>query len=240
MASLLSSHARAVEPGTGTYVFGSFQSPGQPSGIVIPYAVHLPPGFKRRGPPLPLVLFLHGSSERGTDGVKQTQAGIGPALERFPERYPAVVLLPQIAKAKRWEGSPDAPQIEAAVMALLSRVENRYATDPKRVTVTGLSLGGKGAWAFASHHPDRFAALLPICGGGDPASLAPPLARMPIWAFHGSEDQTIPVQASRDLVAAVRALGNTEVRYTEYAGAGHVIWDEVYSDPFAADWLFSR
>jgi predicted peptidase len=127
-------------------------------GTSYPYQVYVPPDYteSRRWP---VILFLHGSGERGTDGLLQTQVGLGDALRRLPDRYPAIVVFPQAPLDVRWPG-------KAAKIALesLARTEKQFRCDRERVYLTGISMGGNGAWYLAYRHPERFAAVVPVCG----------------------------------------------------------------------------
>lgn len=183
----------------------------------------------------PVVLFLHGAGERGMDGVRQTTVGIGPALKRFPWRYPAIVVMPQCPLDVQWS----APVLERALVALDAVLESARV-DEHRVYLTGISMGGFGAFALTARYPARFAALVPVCGWGDPATMSRPLARMPIWAFHGADDDIVPVTCSREMVAGIRGAGNDRVRYTEYRDVAHNSWDLAYADPELPAWMLRQ
>jgi predicted peptidase len=178
----------------------------------------------------PAILFLHGAGERGQDGVRQAEVGIGKALREHPEWYPAIVVMPQCLSGMRWEG----PMLDMAVAAL-EQVEKTYHVDPDRVVLTGLSLGGHGTWGLGSQRPGRFAALGPICGWGMP-SQAEALARTPIWCWHGAADPVVPVSASREMVEAIEAAGG-QIRYAELPGVGHNSWDAAYGTMEFAEFL---
>lgn len=183
----------------------------------------------------PVVLFLHGAGERGDDGLKQSQVGIGSAIRVHPERFPAIVVQPQCPTGERWAGKP----AEAALKALDAEMKE-YHCDPDRQYLTGLSMGGFGSWLLASQYPDRWAAVVPICGGGSPSEMAPKLTKLPIWVFHGGADPTVPTQRSRDMVEAVKAAGSTTIQYTELPGVGHNSWDAAYANADLAKWLFEQ
>ena len=178
----------------------------------------------------PAVLFLHGMGERGTDGVVQTNVGIGPAIRANPERYPCIVVMPQCPPDSLWSG-----QALEMAMATLEQTEKEYRTDRARTVLTGLSMGGFGTWTLGAQKPDRFCALLPVCGGGDPRD-AQTLAQTPIWCFHGAADPVVPVARSREMVEAVRNAGGS-IRYTEYPEVGHNAWDPTYQDPQVPAWM---
>jgi predicted peptidase len=187
--------------------------------------------------PLPAILFLHGAGESGSDGLLQTTVGIGPAIERAPERFPALVVFPQASRGYGWRAFN-----LAAAEAALDDVAASYPVDQSRVSVTGISMGGYGTWLLALQRPERFAAAVPVCGGLDRAArmtyaqAAQRLASMPQWAFHGDRDDIIPPDESRLMVRALEAAG-APVRYTEYPGVRHNSWDRAYAEPELMPWL---
>ena len=204
----------------------------------------------------PVVLFLHGSGERGDDNLRQVTVGIGPALKQFGERYRCVVVLPQCAFGKEWYGEQ-----ETQALAALDASIAEFRGDRRRVSITGISMGGAGTWYLARHR--RFAAVVPVCGevkrqpddlwpeplppdlaaivdAADPfAALAAAMGNVPVWAFHGSADNVIPATQSRDMVAALRHRGDP-ARYTEYPGVGHNSWDAAYADHDMVRWLLQQ
>ncbi len=197
------------------------------------YAVYVPADYspQRRWP---VVVFLNGAGERGVDGVRQTEVGLGPVIRAHPERFPCLVVMPQCRPDVTWRDQ----SMTALAMACLSATEADYAVDPDRVTLTGLSLGGFGTWWMGAMYPDRFCALAPVCGGGDPDN-ADKLARTPIWCYHGEADPVVPVERSREMVEAVRAAGG-DVRYTELPGVGHNSWDDAYGNPEYVAWMLAQ
>jgi predicted peptidase len=214
-----------------------------------PYQVYVPRSYDPSHA-WPLVLFLHGAGERGDDGLLQTTVGIGPAIRRWPERFPAIVVLPQAPRERFWVGAP----AEAALSAI-ERTCKELAVDRDRIYLTGLSMGGHGSWLLAYHHPELFAALLVVCGPvGDrpgrpsvvPAGEGTPHQRvaarvraLPTWIVHGEADATVPVSESRQLTDALRALG-ADVRYTELPGTGHDAWTPTYGSESILEWLFAQ
>lgn len=182
----------------------------------------------------PLVVFLNGAGECGTDGQKQLLAGLAPALCNRAEEWPCVVLFPQKPdRASAWE------DWDAMLMAQLAATQREFAIDPDRITLTGLSQGGHGTWVLGARHKEIWAALAPICGYGDPVPLAKDLAALPIWAFHGEADTAVPVAQSKALCEAVRAAGGTP-KLTLYPGVGHNSWDKAYRDEKLAAWLLAQ
>lgn len=200
---------------------------------VYPYAIYVPEDYTPRRH-WPAIVFLNGSGERGTDGVKQTLVGMGPAIGAHPERFECIVIMPQLQPNMVWH------QDESVRLALacLEATETEYRIDPNRIALTGLSLGGYGTWYMGALHPERFCALGPVCGGGDPDK-ARELAKTPIWAFHGAADPVVPADKSREMVAAVRLAGG-DVRYTEFPNMGHNSWDAAYNDGEFIAWLLQK
>ena len=207
-------------------------------------------GDGRDGHRYPLVLFLHGAGERGNDNLKQLKYLptwlADPALRK---RHPCFVLAPQCRMDERWvdvswadEKSTPQPTTStvdlAAATKALEETLVREAVDPARIYLTGLSMGGFGTWDLAARMPDRIAAILPICGGGDDR-VAARIAALPIWCFHGDADTTVPVDRSRIMIAAVKAAGGRPI-YSELPGVGHDSWTPAYRDGFVLDWLFSQ
>jgi len=202
----------------------------------------------------PVILFLHGAGERGSDGLFQTQVGLGAAIRQKSYRYPAIVVFPQVPEDSAWVGLPARVAIEALDLTM-----QEFQTDSDRVYLTGLSMGGNGAWYLAYRYPTKFAALVPICGWvvpfaprhrgfetvvpGDSASafdaLAHRLRYVPISIFHGEEDTTVPVEQSRRAAAALKAAGG-DVQYTELPGTGHTSWDAAYGSTKFTAWLFAQ
>jgi predicted peptidase len=215
-------------------------------GVTYRYVVSVPAGWTADRT-WPIILSLHGSEERGTDGVLPSKVGLGLALRKFPGRYPAIVVIPQCRPEVDWK----APAMEAQILAALDASTKEFHGDPLRMYVTGLSMGGYGTWALAARHPDRFAAIVVICGGivwptprpiqdeTPYAAVASKLTKIPIWVFHGSADRNVFVTESREMVKLLRAL-HADVRYTEYEGVAHQSWDRAYAEPDLPGWLFSK
>jgi len=182
----------------------------------------------------PVILFLHGVGERGTDGLRQSEVGLGRAIRMNPERVPAIAVFPQLQPEQRWLGEP----AEAAMQALDEAIAE-FNGDPQRLYLTGLSLGGFGVWHLAQLHPQSFAAIVPICGGIAPTLTAAAVARavrhIPTWIFHGADDDIIPVAESRNMHIAMAGA-----RYTEYPACGHDSWTRAYGEPELWTWLVAQ
>src|ERR1035441_9157001 len=157
----------------------------------IDYLLFLPQGYEQSKQRWPLMLFLHGAGESGTNLAKVKTHGPPKVVESKPD-FPFILVSPQSAGGG-WNND--------TLDALLNEIIRKYRVDKHRIYLTGLSMGGFGTWSLAAAHPERFAAIVPICGGGNPAD-AKKLAALPIWVFHGAKDGTVPVQRSREMVEA--------------------------------------
>ena len=210
----------------------------------------LRPAAIEPGGKYPLVLFLHGAGERGTDNEKQLKyLPTWLAEPRLRRTHACFVLAPQCRDDGKWvEGNwsdktaasqkPEPTVDLAAAVAALEDVMKAEPVDPDRVYLTGLSMGGYGSWDLAARMPGRFAAVIPICGGGDETTAAK-LAKLPIWCFHGADDEVVPAARSRSMVEAVKAAGGN-VKYTEFEGVKHDSWTPAYRDPATLEWLFRQ
>jgi predicted peptidase len=181
----------------------------------------------------PLILFLHGAGERGSDGQKQAKVGLGPAVRKQEKTFPFFAVFPQ---AQRGWGADSADAKRA--LAILAEVQKEYKIDAKRVYLTGLSMGGYGTWSLAAKYPERWAAIVPVCGGGDPAT-AKAIKDIPCWCFHGDADKAVPVGRSRKMIEALKEAG-AKPRYDEYKGVGHNSWDRAYGTKELYEWLLMQ
>jgi hypothetical protein len=195
----------------------------------LPYAVHLPDGATVGGKKtFPTALFLHGSGERGFDPNRMLNRIFCKHVR--DNKLPMIVILPVCPKGQWWS----TPKLKD----LIDEVFARYPVDRDRFYLTGLSMGGYGSWSLVAEYPDLFAAVAPICGGGDPRDVAR-YKHVPIWVFHGDADGAVPVQRSREMVEALEAVGGN-VTYTEYPGVGHASWVPTYKNPELYKWLLAR
>ncbi len=193
------------------------------------YTVYVPPGYDG-SKAMPAILFLHGSGERGDDGIQGGQIGLGAAILAHPERFPAIVVLPQAKET--WRADSDDAR---GALAALEQVMAAYKVDPDRVALTGLSMGGSGTWSIASAQPGRFSCIAPICGRGRP-EMAAILKAVPTWTLVGDLDGEATVRNLREMAAALRGLGGS-VHQTEYRAVGHNSWDRAYDDPALIAWM---
>jgi predicted peptidase len=226
-------------------------------GEVYKYQVYVPDNWNRRLK-WPIVLFLHGAGERADDGMQQTDIGIGTAIRVDRTRFPAIIVMPQCRKNHWWIQPP----MQDLAIAALEAAAKEFHGDPQRTYLTGLSMGGYGSWRLAEKYPGRWAAMIVICGGlrppagtlkahpelatwtpvDDPKSYADAAAKIgmvPVWIFHGRDDDIVPVTESQRMAAAMRQVG-AEVHYTEYPGVRHVSWDKAYDEPKLFTWFFSK
>jgi predicted peptidase len=208
----------------------------------------------------PVVLFLHGSGERGKDGLLQTAIGLPDAIRRHMERFPMVVVMPQCPANSHWTERQAAKQ----AIAVLDRAITEFNGDVERVYLTGLSMGGAGTWYLASRYPHKFAAVVPVCAWVLPPSgvdsifedlpadaqeivksedpyltLAKRLYKLPIWIFHGEADKVVLPQESRRMAEAFKTLNST-AKYTEYEKIGHSCWEQAYEEEDLINWMLEQ
>jgi predicted peptidase len=213
-------------------------------GETMPYLLFLPEGYDKTKS-YPLVLWLHGGGTRGNN-LKSLLAhgnehGIGYLARADNQtRYPSFILAPQCPPHKIW-GDPHSGQPTAEmrmVFEILDKVRADYSIDNRRLYVMGMSLGGYGTWDIITRRPTTFAAAVPICGGGN-TSKASGIAKIPIWVFHGDEDEMVNVSESRSMIAALKKVGG-HPRYSEYKGVGHNSWVRAFKEPDLLSWLFAQ
>lgn len=230
------------------FQFKTFEKEGH----VLPYRFYEPSPLKA-GTAYPLVVFFHGAGERGMDNRLQFLRFA--TVTTFWEKHPCFVIAPQCPSRSEtrndecfWVQTPyDAPSHTMKhrppwpmrlAMELLDKTLSEKPVDAQRVYVTGLSMGAFATWDILQRKPAKFTAAIPVCGGADLAC-AGKLATLPLWVFHGANDETVKPERSRDIVAALVAAGG-HPKYTEYPGAGHDIWGQTYSNPEVWDWLFAQ
>lgn len=219
----------AAETTTG-FVSKTFTNP---DGSTSPYVVFVPRNYDS-SKPTPVILFLHGAGETKGGKKQPVEVGIGPAIRKREKTFPFIVVIPQ-SENRTWRaGSDDAKR----ALAILDLTMKEYNGDPKRVYLTGLSMGGFGTWSLAAAEPNRWAAIVPICGAGDP-STAETIKHIPCWAFHGDKDTAVKVEGSRTMIEALKKAGG-QPKYTEYPGVGHNSWDNAYGTDELYDWLLQQ
>lgn len=192
------------------------------------YLIYTPKDYDKQDA-WPLMIFLHGAGERGDD-LEQLKVHGPPKLIAGGKDFPCIVVAPQCPKHLWW--SPE------VLIELIDKVANEYKVDKSRIYLTGLSMGGYGTWALAAKYPKVFAAIAPICGGGDPEQ-AEAYVGIPTWVFHGAKDTTVPISNSEKMVDAIKAAGG-DPKFTVYPEAGHDSWTATYDNPEFYEWLFKQ
>lgn len=203
------------------------------------YLLFLPSGYKSSGSKKwPLMLFLHGAGERGTNIALVAKHG-PPRIASTNADFPFIVVSPQCPEGDHWHTD--------ALLGLLDAVEKQNNVDEHRVYLTGLSMGGYGTWDLGLTHPDRFAAIVPICGGGQLISVflsshekGAALRALGIWAFHGAKDPVVPVDESKRMIEALKRANVPDVKLTVYPEAQHDSWTETYNNPELYKWLLEH
>jgi predicted peptidase len=179
----------------------------------------------------PLMLFLHGAGERG-DNLKLVMRHGPPRLVKEGQQFQFIIVSPQCPKNEFWTGKG------ALLAALLDEIKNNYAVDSDRMYLTGMSMGGYGTWALAIAYPDRFAAIAPVCGGGNPLKVCA-IRSVPVWCFHGAEDDIVPLEESQTMVDALQTCGGN-IRFTIYPHTGHDSWTQTYANPLLYAWFHEQ
>jgi predicted peptidase len=207
--------------------------------VSLNYLLFLPPDYKPTGDgKWPLMIFLHGAGERGTNLSAVAVHG-PPKLVKTRRDFPFVLVSPQCPSGQRWQ--------DDALLALIDEVIATRNIDTNRIYLTGLSMGGYGSWSLAAKHPERFAAVAPICGGGETIDVllsnrqkAAALKTLGVWAFHGAKDPVVLLSESERMVGAFKKAGATDVKLTVYPEAQHDSWTAAYNDPALFDWFLAH
>jgi predicted peptidase len=203
------------------------------------YLLFLPQDYvQNREKRWPMILFLHGAGERGDDVWKVATHGPPKYVKDHPD-FPFIVVSPQCLENQVWS--------KDVLLGLLDDITRRYAVDTNRIYVTGLSMGGYGTWDLGFSYPEKFAAIAPVCGGGETISVivaagekAQALKTLGVWAFHGGKDPVVPLQESERLVNLLKHHGAQEAKLTIYPEAGHDVWTETYGNPELYQWLLKH
>jgi len=198
-----------------------------------PYVVFVPHSYDPEKQ-LPVILFLHGSGETKGGTKMPIDVGLPPAIKKMEKTFEFITIIPQSEK-RTWQATSDDGK---RAVAILDEVMKKYNGDPKRVYLTGLSMGGFGTWSMAAAFPDRWAAIAPVCGGGD-TSKAETIKDIPCWNFHGDADTAVKVDLSRKMIEALKAAGG-KPKYTEYPGVPHNSWDKAYDTKELYTWLLEQ
>jgi len=205
--------------------------------VSLNYLLYLPQSYAQEADKeWPFILFLHGMGERGNDLELVKNNGI-PKIVEEKEDFPFVVVAPQCPLDSLWVLELD------SLYALVQEILHSYSVDRSRVYLTGLSMGGFGAWHLAEAHPELFAAVVPICGGANPDIGFPERIKMlkdtPIWAFHGAKDDVVPLEESQKLVEVLKAH-NGKIRFTVYPDLEHDSWTRTYDNPKLYKWMLEQ
>jgi predicted peptidase len=211
----------------------------QTQDVQVNYLLFLPKGYEPKAQKQwPLILFLHGAGERGTNIWKVATHGPPKQVASQPA-FQFIVVSPQCAERRHWSAD--------VLLALLDEVTAKYAVDRRRIYLTGLSMGGYGTWDLGLSYPERFAAIAPICGGGQMISLllssrdkGSAVKTLGVWAFHGGKDPVVPLEESQRMIEALKKVGAQDVKLTVYPEAGHDSWTETYRNPQLYEWLLQH
>ncbi len=241
MVSILIMKARAKE---------DFQAKiyHSPQGNTIPYQIYISDDLEGRKL-YPLVIFMHGSSQRGDNNINQLILGVRKIRSfSIQNNEPVIIIAPQVPYHDQWVNIPtdsnpsdntaQATTSMQVTIHLMNHIIQSFPVDKNRIYVTGLSMGGFGTWDLIQRFPDIFAAAIPVCGGGD-KNKAEQIMHIPIWAFHGEKDTIVDPNRSREMIAALKNAGGNP-KYTEYKNVSHDAWTPTYSDKNVLKWLFSQ
>ncbi len=201
-----------------------------------PFFIFVPGKLPAEGHP-PIMLFLHGSGERGSNNLDQIMAGIGPAIWKRKPNFPFIVVLPQCREGANWLAENDDAKW---ALAMLRQTEAEFHADPDRVVLTGLSMGGSGTWSIATVDPTAWSAIVPMCSRPSLDTVkAFTAAHLPIWNFCGDQDRPETVSANRAMAEALKVAG-ASANYTEYPGIGHNCWDNAYGTAELYTWMLAQ
>ena len=197
------------------------------------YLLFLPESYTQStNQKFPLILFLHGAGERGSDLDSVKRHGIPKIVETNPD-FPFIAVSPQCPEDSWWTSELH------TINGLIEEIVEKYQVDTSRIYLTGLSMGGFGTWSLASMYPERFAAIAPVCGGGEVRQILRSLVEMPIWTFHGQKDDVIPFSRSEEIVTALKKHGSS-IKFTIYPEAGHDSWTKTYDNPELYEWFLKH
>jgi len=219
-------------------------------GLTMPYRLFFPPNYDVQKT-YPILIYLHGAGSRGDDNLKQLRSWVAGWMdEDLQAQHPCLILMPQCPAKQQWvnvpwkEGSYDFKTLPISqplqlAKEVVDKVINENAVDRHRIYVMGCSMGGYGTWNFVMHYPELVAAAVPICGAGDPA-MAKEIKDLPIWAFHGDQDPTVPLSGSTDMMEALSSFKDNKARLTIYEGVGHNAYEMAWREIELMEWVFSQ
>lgn len=220
-------------------------------GTELPYRYYIPEDYSDEYA-YPVLVYLHGAGECGTDNVSQLSAAVSFFIPKTLPTYQSIILIPQCPYDECWIGISDPRGIESisldetpvtrglqAVLELVGHINGKYSTNPGRQYITGVSNGGCAVWTVIERHPDMFTAAVPLCGIGDP-EFASRLTGMPIRVYHGTADNVVTIEASRLMVRSIKEAGGENIDLVEVEGAGHNVTGAAYGDTGMWEWLFSQ
>jgi predicted peptidase len=198
--------------------------------VKLEYLLYLPKGYGRSKKKWPLMVFLHGSGERGSN-LEMVKSHGPPKLIEAGQEFPFIMVSPQCPADAWWTTD--------MISTLLDDLEQHLQVDTTRVYLTGLSMGGFGTWATAGEFPNRFAAIAPICGGGLELWMRN-ITHLPVWAFHGAKDDVVPLEQTTRLIHELKRLGSKKAKLTVYKNAGHDSWTRAYANPKLYEWMLAQ
>jgi predicted peptidase len=220
----------AEEPAAGKQVEQAYVAKGDKE-MTAGYQLFLPKSYTATGKKLPMIFFLHGRGE--SNGPLSLVKKWGPPrLADLDANFPYIVVSPQCPRKEQWKDDRQ----QNILIGLLDEIVKKYNVDTDRIYLTGLSMGGYGSWTLAAGHPERFAAVAPICGGGKPED-AGKLKNIPIWVFHGDLDSAVSFARSKTMVDAIKKAGGKQVRFTTLEFYGHNCWSATYASPNLYAWF---
>jgi len=201
--------------------------------VNINYLIHLPENYKENGETYPLLIFLHGAGERGDD-INKVKAWGPPKIVEQDKSFPYILISPQCPEGDWWSSFTQMENLHTLILEII----DNYEIDKSRVYLTGLSMGGYGTWAMACEYPELFAAVAPICGGGQPR-VTRKMVNIPAWVFHGAKDQVVPLSESENMVKALKEYGGN-VEFTVFPEATHNSWSQAYNETDLLTWFLKH
>ncbi|WP_111709606.1 carboxylesterase family protein [Lutibacter citreus] len=220
------------------------------NGEEMSYRLFFPPEYNTKRK-YPLLLSFHGAGSRGNDNLKQLRPWVAGWMDKkFQKEHPCIILMPQCPIKHKWVDVPwkkgsylleDIPLSKPMKLAkeIFDKVVQENSVDKKRIYVMGASMGGYGTWNFVMRYHKLIAAAVPICGAGDP-SMTKKIRKIPIWAFHGDKDPTVPLSGSIEMIESLYKQKNNKARLTVYKGVGHNSYEFAWKEPKLIDWIFSQ